>query len=118
MLASAVALTACAAPDTPEAQVARGAVVYAQHCQGCHDVTGAIGVALTGGVIGSYGTADRPWSYLRVAMPYGAPGSLDAQAYRDIVAYLASNRGSRAVPLIGDSATAAQVSLLGPLPDP
>jgi len=114
----AAALGACGRADTSEAQLARGAAVYAQHCRTCHDVAGAIGVGLTDAVIGSYGTADRLLVYLRVAMPYGAPGSLDARAYQDVVAYLASDRGRRAVPPIADSAAAARVPLGAPRPVP
>lgn len=111
LLASAVVLGACGGTDTPAAQLARGADAYAAHCQSCHDVPGGIGVGLTDRVIGSYGTADRLLAYLRVAMPYGAPGSLDARTYRDLVAYLAAGRGTRDVPLIVDSASAARVTL-------
>jgi mono/diheme cytochrome c family protein len=110
VLALAAAALACAA-DTPERQSARGAALYDRECRHCHDADGGIGVALSDPVIGSYGTAQRLFTYLRVAMPHGAPGSLDARAYWDVVAYLASNRGARAVPLILDSATAAGVSL-------
>lgn len=114
MLAGAAALCACGGADTPAAQLARGADAYAAHCRSCHEVAGGIGVALTDAVIASYGTADRLLVYLRVAMPYGAPGSLAAGTYRDIVAYLASARAGRAVPLITDSASAARVSLPAP----
>jgi mono/diheme cytochrome c family protein len=113
LLGWALTLAACGGGDTPDAQLARGAAVYAQSCGTCHDVSGGIGVALTTRVIGSYGTADRLLRYLRIAMPYGAPGSLDVRAYRDVVAYLASDRGRRAVPLIVDSAAAARVPLAG-----
>lgn len=111
-LVVAVAVGGCGSRDTPAAQLARGSDVYARQCRGCHDVPGAIGVTLTERVIGSFGTADRLLGYLRVAMPYDAPGSLSPEAYRDVVAYLASNRGTRMLPLIIDSAAAARVSLL------
>lgn len=114
LLAGAAVLCACGGTDTPAAQLVRGADAYAAHCRSCHDVAGGIGVALTDAVIDSYGTADRLLAYLRVAMPYGAPGSLAAGTYQDVVAYLASARGSRAVPLIADSASAARVSLPAP----
>jgi mono/diheme cytochrome c family protein len=111
VLAVAVAASACGAADTPERQLARGTERYAQECRSCHDVEGAIGVALSDRVIASYGNAQRLFDYLRVAMPYGAPGSLDEEAYWDLVAFLASNRGARALPAVVDGATAARVTL-------
>jgi cytochrome c len=113
VLAAAAGL-ACGA-DSPERQHARGAALYERECRHCHDVERGIGVSLSDRVIGSYGTALRLYEYLRVAMPYGAPGSLDTRGYWDIVAYLASGRGIRAVPLL-DSATAAGVALGGAAP--
>jgi hypothetical protein len=68
-------------------------------------------VALSDRVLGSYGDAQRLFNYLRVAMPYGAPGSLDEQAYWDLVAFLASSRGARALPVVIDGATASRVML-------
>lgn len=112
-LLAAVAAVACGAADTPEAQAARGAEVYDRECRHCHDVEGAIGVALSGRVIASYGTAQRLFNYLRVAMPYGAPGSRAEGEYWDLVAFLASDRVGRAVPLLGDTVAAAGVELTG-----
>jgi hypothetical protein len=82
-----------------------------QACRDCHDVAGAIGVPLSDRVFASYGNAQRLFDYLRVAMPYGAPGSLDEEAYWDLVAFLASNRGARALPVVMDGTTAARVVL-------
>ena len=110
-LAAAATALACGAGDTPERQVARGAEWYTRECRACHDVEGAIGVALSDRVIGSYGNAQRLFDYLRVAMPYGAPGSLDAEAYWDLVAFLASNRGARALPVVIEGAIASRVTL-------
>jgi hypothetical protein len=44
-------------------------------------------------------------------MPYGAPGSLDPPAYWDLVAYLASGRGTRPLPVLLDATTAGAVRL-------
>lgn len=110
-LAVAVAASACVAGDTPERQLARGTARYAQDCRSCHDIDGAIGVALSDRVIASYGNAQRLFDYLQVAMPYGAPGSLDEEAYWDLVAFLASNRGARALSTVVDGATAARMML-------
>ena len=49
--------------------------------------------ALSERVIASYGTAQRLFNYLRVAMPYGAPGSLAEGEYWDLVAFLTRDRG-------------------------
>ena len=85
--------------------------MYARECRSCHDVAGAIGVALSDRVLGSYGDAQRLFNYLRVAMPYGAPGSLGEGAYWDLVAFLASSRGARALPAVIDGANASRVML-------
>lgn len=92
-LLATLAAVACGTADTPEAQVARGAELYARECRHCHDVKGAIGVALSERVIASYGTSQRLFNYLRVAMPYGAPGSLAEGEYWDLVAFLTRDRG-------------------------
>jgi cytochrome c len=112
VLAAAVIVVACGAADTPQRQAARGAEVYARECRPCHDVAGAIGVALSTRVIASYEDARRLFDYLRVAMPYGAPGSLDEPAYWDLVAYLASGRGARTLSAVVDASTAARVILV------
>jgi len=110
-LAAAVTALACGAADTPVLQIARGADVYARECRHCHDVAGGIGVVLSDRVIGAYETAQRLFAYLRVAMPYGAPGSLEERVYWDLVAYLASSGGARPLPVVIDSTTAARVLL-------
>ena len=88
--AAAVALlmAACTSPDTPALQLERGAAVYRRECQYCHDVEGAIGVALSPRVLASYGTARRLFNYVQLAMPYQAPRTLSEQEYWDLVAYL------------------------------
>ena len=85
---AALLAASCTSPDTPTQQLERGAAVYRRECQHCHDVEGAIGVALSPGVLASYRTARRLFNYVQLAMPYQAPRTLSEQEYWDVVAYL------------------------------
>ena len=69
-----------------------GAWAYTARCSYCHDVPNGIGAALTPGVLAAYGTVGRLDSYLRVAMPHEAPGSLPAAEYEAILLYLVESR--------------------------
>ncbi len=79
-------------PDTRRAQLARGEEVYRAQCYACHEVEGSIGVELSSRVLRYYERAGRLLSYMRLAMPYSAPGSLAEQEYLDVVAYLVDSR--------------------------
>ena len=93
-LCLSVGLGACGpAGPSAEAQRVRGDALYRAHCHACHDVEGAIGVALSTRVLASYGSARNFYDYLRMAMPYQAPGSLAQDEYWDIVAFALTDRG-------------------------
>jgi mono/diheme cytochrome c family protein len=74
--------------ETLATQVMMGESHYREACVGCHQATGGLGPVLSAKVLASYGTAAALFAYLRATMPYGAPGTLDAEAYWAIVAYL------------------------------
>ena len=97
--AAAVAflVAACTSPDTPAQQLERGATVYRRECQFCHDVEGAIGVTMSSKVLASYGTAQRLFNYVQLAMPYQAPRTLPDQEYWDVVAFLVARDSLAAV---------------------
>lgn len=77
-----------------EAQAARGAAVYAQTCAVCHGNNlndGPLGAPLKGPqFIQKYGgkTVDHLYTVTSTTMPTGAPGSLGADTYAALVAYL------------------------------
>src|SRR5690606_15014045 len=85
-LASFIGSAALAQEYTTEEQVARGATAYAQQCSTCHgqDIVGSIS---------GYPDASLFYSFISSAMPANAPGSLPAQQYADIVAYLLNENG-------------------------
>lgn len=78
----------------------RGAELYEQYCQVCHGASGSggSGGALAGGVlvgdapsktVGSYWPyAPKIFDYVRRAMPYGRPASLDNADYYALTAYI------------------------------
>lgn len=65
----------------PNDQRMLGRELYAQRCANCHDVEGGIGPDLAGAVLRSYGSARTLFNYVKMAMPYDAPGSLSDQEY-------------------------------------
>ncbi len=73
-------------------QVERGENLYTQKCASCHDAEGGIGPRLTGKVLAGYRTIGTLFDYNRLAMPYGAPGSLSEEEYWDVLAYLLESR--------------------------
>ena len=66
-------------------QAARGQDVYANSCRSCHTPETHAGAAFEK-------WNDRPlsdlYAFIRDAMPRNAPGSLSAQEYADVLAYL------------------------------
>jgi mono/diheme cytochrome c family protein len=90
-----------AAPAAPPAvspaaaQVRSGLAVYRQHCQGCHGdkQQGGVGPALVGTqMLRDFSGPTHPYAelhgYVSKAMPLSAPGSLSAQQYLDVVAFV------------------------------
>lgn len=103
-------------------QVARGAEAYYDNCSGCHgeDLKSLVSTApdLTGSVF-KYGWAKKDvgskFDVISTTMPSGAGGSLDAQTYADIVAYILSFNGvapSQDADLPPDSAALHAITIL------
>src|SRR5690606_23028402 len=85
-------------PDTP-AQAEAGGAAYQRWCASCHlaDLSGA---AEAGALVGPGFRANwsgRPAAELlrsvRTRMPPSSPGSLDAETYADLVAYILRQNG-------------------------
>lgn len=76
--------------DIPEVD---GALVYAQRCAFCHDVEGQVGAEITAATLASRGDEETLTRYLRLAMPYEAPGTMTDAEYRATARYLLETRG-------------------------
>jgi mono/diheme cytochrome c family protein len=78
------------------AQAERGHAAYESHCVGCHEGQDADGPELTGRVFLDRWREDRLeslFTFIRTSMPGNTPGSLDARAYTDIVAFILEANG-------------------------
>src|SRR5262245_10505082 len=76
-----------------DGQASRGRQQYEAHCVSCHgdDLTGREGRSLVGNQFWqSWGedSLESLFNYMRASMPDGAPGTLPAQAYVDLVAFV------------------------------
>lgn len=73
-------------------QIAAGREVYAAECAQCHGQNGegGSGPLLIGGNkrIASYQTTKRLYDYVSTTMPFDQPGSLTADQYWNVIAYL------------------------------
>ena len=85
-LASLLGGAAQAQDYTTAEQVARGAAAYSAQCSTCH------GQDIVGSIAG-YPNVALFYSFISSAMPASAPGSLPAQQYADITAYLLNENG-------------------------
>ena len=93
-------------------QAKRGADVYAASCGSCHSPSSHTGNTFKAGWVG------RPlaelYNYLSSEMPQNDPGSLDAQQYADVTAYIlrlnAMPTGDVELPANADSLTKIQIS--------
>ena len=103
------------------AQAARGAAVYARSCAECHGqkLEGTTSTPLAGPrFMGKWAdgkhSVDDLVFVIRSQMPYGAPGTLTAQQYIDVVAFILQNNGFRAgsKELTADSAMLKSTALL------
>lgn len=79
--------------------MAAGDILYRARCATCHEVEGGTGPELSAAVLEGYESSRRLHDYLAFAMPYEAPGSLDDEAYRAVVAWLLTDR--EVVDLVG-----------------
>ena len=107
-----------------EDQAARGKSAYAQECAACHldDLLGdGIAPALTGAAFdfrwGELSVADMR-AAIRATMPQGAPASLSAQAYVNIISYIlqANDLPSGDSELPTDEAPLSQIIILSERP--
>ena len=87
-LSTAVLSVGCS--DGPEVD---GALVYAQRCAFCHDVEGQVGAEITAATLAFRGDEETLTRYLRLAMPYEAPGTMTDAEYRATARYLLETRG-------------------------
>lgn len=96
---AALLLTGCgggngddAGTATQAEQVAAGQGVYAASCAKCHGAQGegGTGPLVIGGSrrIASYGDTDRLYDYVSRTMPFDVPGSLSADEYWQVIAFL------------------------------
>ena len=100
-LALSVALTigllaAGAALALTDAQVARGATVYANSCATCHGLSGNDGFAtpLKGpGTLVRFASTRELFQFTSTTMPLAAEGSLTQRQYLDVIAWLLVERG-------------------------
>ncbi|MDE0074316.1 MAG: cytochrome c [Gammaproteobacteria bacterium] len=94
LVLAGAAVSATALPvgcsDGPEID---GALVYAQRCAFCHDVEGQVGAEITAATLASRGDEETLTRYLRLAMPYEAPGTMTDEEYRATARYLLETRG-------------------------
>lgn len=73
-----------------------GRSLYAQHCAKCHgaNLQGVMVPALaTAKVRHDYPTAASLYTFIHVAMPANAPGTLTTVQYHDLAAYLLQRNG-------------------------
>ena len=87
--------------DGPEVD---GALVYAQRCAFCHDVEGQVGAEITAATLASRGDEETLTRYLRLAMPYEAPGTMTDAEYRATARYLLETRGLTGEAAVGNVA--------------
>jgi cytochrome c len=96
-------------------QIAAGAEVYAASCAYCHGVAGegGDGPALTDiRSVQAFRTASRLHAFLRLSMPYDAPGSLSDSEYFDVVAFLLDWHGLNPDGVVIDAASVDELSLV------
>ncbi len=81
-----------AVPASQDDQVAAGQSVYAASCAKCHGAEGEGGtgpLVIGGGKrIATYGDTDRLYDYVSRTMPFDTPGSLAADEYWQVIAFL------------------------------
>src|SRR5690242_16567358 len=79
-----------------EAQAIRGMTSYGQSCGGCHALTPEGRAPLVGDAFWksfAQKSVGELLSFVSKYMPNGAPGSLSAAAYQDIVAFVLKSNG-------------------------
>jgi mono/diheme cytochrome c family protein len=97
-----------------EAQAGRGMTAFGQSCGGCHALAAEGKAPLVGDSFWksfSQKTVGDLLEYVSMSMPNGAPGSLSATTYQDIVALLLKSNGfpAGAAELGRDTSAAVQI---------
>ncbi len=87
--------------------------LYQMRCAVCHEFEGGIGSPLYPRVLASYGSAQRLFNYVRLAMPYEAPRSLSNEEYWLAVGHLLRSRGLVNEDAVVNERTAEAISLDG-----
>lgn len=98
-------------------QLASGQQVYARSCEQCHGerLQGGQGPNLVGAdePLANYETGQGLFEYVSKTMPFDNPGSLPAQDYYDVLAYLIDTNKRLPANTVLDEQTAAEVRLGG-----
>ena len=123
-LPAAASAAACATGqgDYTVAQAGAGKTLFMTHCAACHkaDLRGNSGPALAGPDFDSYLhfskiSAQQILDFMKTQMPYQAPGSLPADDYTKIFAFILQSNGYKS----GDQQlTPANVKCVAMLPYP
>jgi|SRR5690606_24939682 len=95
-------------------QADRGATVFSSNCAGCHgaDLSGGFGPSLA--PLGEHWQGQSLGALFRFVssnMPFSAPGSLAAEEYLDVVAFVLRSNGYPA----GDTALVADAAIIDPV---
>jgi cytochrome c len=101
--------------DEPVDQVSSGADVYSASCASCHgaDGEGGEGPALNDPrALQAYRTASRLHAFVRLSMPYDAPGSLSQSEYFDVIAFLLDWHGLNPEGVVIDAESVDELSLV------
>lgn len=85
--AIALAVGRGAGADAAVRQIAAGREAYVRECVRCH-LPGGIGPTLVRDALAAYRTPQLLFNYVRLAMPYDAPQSLDDDTYWAVTAYV------------------------------
>ena len=81
-------------------------MLFEETCLECH--TTGTGPPLSREVLAAYRSAKQLYDYVRFAMPYEDPGSLEDQDYWDIVAFLSLDRELRDTTVVLSPETAGE----------
>ena len=96
-LSAAPAVAAAAGTTLQADQIAAGSQVFEQICSKCHGDAGqgGDGPALigAGSAAADYRNGKRLFDFLSSSMPEDAPGSLSAQQYYDVIAFVMNRNG-------------------------
>jgi alcohol dehydrogenase (cytochrome c) len=119
LTASVLAAAAQAQAPTPEG---RGKIFFGQSCASCHGGNlddGEFGPALKGPAFKASWTGQGPealFTYIQTRMPPAGPGSLTAQTYGDITAYIRQVNGMAAAPALAAAAPARPAATVAVTP--